>query len=279
MSTSIRTVALRDNREVPALGLGTWRMGDDVRRRAEELRVIQSSIDLGMSLIDTAEIYGDGKSERLVGEAIAGRRDEVFLVTKVAPSHATRDGTIRACEASLKRLGTEAIDLYLLHWIGGTPVEETIAGFEKLRADGKIRGWGVSNFDTSDIADLPKNAACLADQVLYNPQSRGVEFSLLPECAKRGIAIMAYTPLGQNGRVLRSPVLAAVAERHEATVAQVALAWAMRHPDVIVIPKTSTLARLEENRGAADLILSQADLAEIDRGFSPPRSKRALEML
>jgi diketogulonate reductase-like aldo/keto reductase len=279
MSTSIRTVALRDNREVPALGLGTWRMGDDARRRAEELRVIQSSIDLGMSLIDTAEIYGDGKSERLVGEAIAGRRDEVFLVTKVAPSHATRDGTIRACEASLKRLGTEAIDLYLLHWIGGTPVEETIAGFEKLRAGGKIRGWGVSNFDTSDIANLPKNAACLADQVLYNPQSRGVEFSLLPECAKRGIAIMAYTPLGQNGRVLRSPVLAAVAERHEATVAQVALAWAMRHPDVIVIPKTSTLARLEENRGAADLILSEADLAEIDRGFSPPRSKRALEML
>jgi diketogulonate reductase-like aldo/keto reductase len=279
MSTSIRTVALRDNREVPALGLGTWRMGDDARRRAEELRVIQRSIDLGMTLIDTAEIYGDGKSERLVGEAIAGRRDEVFLVTKVAPSHATRDGTIRACEASLKRLGTEAVDLYLLHWIGGTPVEETIAGFEKLRADGKIRGWGVSNFDTSDIIDLPKNAACLADQVLYNPQSRGVEFSLLPECTKRGIAIMAYTPLGQNGRVLRSPVLAAVAERHEATVAQVAIAWVLRHPDVIVIPKTSTLARLEENRGAADLTLSDADLAEIDRGFSPPRSKRALEML
>jgi diketogulonate reductase-like aldo/keto reductase len=279
MSTSIRAVALRDKREVPALGLGTWRMGDDTRRRAEELRVIQRSIDLGMSLIDTAEIYGDGKSERLVGEAIAGRRDEVFLVTKVAPSHATRDGTIRACEASLKRLGTEAVDLYLLHWIGGTPVEETIAGFEKLRADGKIRGWGVSNFDTSDIARLPKNAVCLADQVLYNPQSRGVEFSLLPECAKRGIAIMAYTPLGQNGRVLRSPVLAAVAQRHDATVAQVALAWAMRHPDVIVIPKTSTLARLEENRGAADLTLTEADLAEIDRAFSPPRSKRALEML
>jgi diketogulonate reductase-like aldo/keto reductase len=279
MSTSIRAVALRDKREVPALGLGTWRMGDDTRRRAEELRVIQRSIDLGMSLIDTAEIYGDGKSERLVGEAIAGRRDEVFLVTKVAPSHATRDGTIRACEASLKRLGTEAVDLYLLHWIGGTPVEETIAGFEKLRADGKIRGWGVSNFDTSDIARLPKNAVCLADQVLYNPQSRGVEFSLLPECAKRGIAIMAYTPLGQNGRVLRSPVLAAVAQRHGATVAQVALAWAMRHPDVIVIPKTSTLARLEENRGAADLTLTEADLAEIDRAFSPPRSKRALEML
>jgi diketogulonate reductase-like aldo/keto reductase len=279
MSTSIRAVALRDKREVPALGLGTWRMGDDTRRRAEELRVIQRSIDLGMGLIDTAEIYGDGKSERLVGEAIAGRRDEVFLVTKVAPSHATRDGTIRACEASLKRLGTEAVDLYLLHWIGGTPVEETIAGFEKLRADGKIRGWGVSNFDTSDIARLPKNAVCLADQVLYNPQSRGVEFSLLPECAKRGIAIMAYTPLGQNGRVLRSPVLAAVAQRHDATVAQVALAWAMRHPDVIVIPKTSTLARLEENRGAADLTLTEADLAEIDRAFSPPRSKRALEML
>jgi diketogulonate reductase-like aldo/keto reductase len=278
MSDAIRRVTLADGRSVPALGLGTWRMGDDGRRRAEEIRVVQRAIDLGMTLIDTAEIYGDGKSERLVGEAIKSRRDEVFLVTKVAPSHATRDGTIRACEASLKRLGTETVDLYLLHWIGGTPVAETFEGFERLRSQGKIRGWGVSNFDTDDLAELG-DTPCLANQVLYNPQSRGIEFDLIPACASQKIAVMAYTPLGQNGRVLRSPALAAIAERHSATPAQVALAWAMRRPDIIAIPKTSTLARLEENRGAADLRLEEADLADIDRSFSPPRSKRGLEML
>jgi diketogulonate reductase-like aldo/keto reductase len=275
----MRTVSLPDGRTMPVLGLGTWKMGEDRARAAEEVRVVQRALDLGISLLDTAEIYASGGSERIVGEAIRGRRDQVFLVTKVAPSNASRQGTIRACEASLKRLGTEVIDLYLLHWIGGTPLAQTIEAFERLKADGKIRAWGVSNFDTDDMEHIPAEAQCSADQVLYNPQSRGIEFSLLPLCQSRGIPIMAYTPLGQSGRVLNHAAIAAVAKRHDATPAQVALAWGIRHPGVVTIPKTATLARVEENLGAVALTLTSADLREIDDAFPPPRSKRALEMI
>jgi diketogulonate reductase-like aldo/keto reductase len=275
----MRSVRLPDGRDMPVLGLGTWKMGEDRARAAEEIRVVQHALDIGISLLDTAEIYANGGSERIVGEAIAGRRDAVFLVTKVAPSNASRQGTIHACEASLKRLGTEVIDLYLLHWIGGTPVAQTIEAFERLRADGKIRAWGVSNFDAEDMEHMPAGAQCSANQVLYNPQTRGIEFSLLPHCQSRGIPIMAYTPLGQSGRVLKNAAIAAVAERHDATAAQVALAWGIRQPGVVTIPKTATLARVDENLGALKLTLTEADLHEIDEAFPPPRNKRALEMI
>ena len=275
----MRNVRLPDGRAMPVMGLGTWKMGEDRARAAEEADVVRRALDLGITLIDTAEIYANGGSERVVGAAIKGRRDSVFLVTKVAPSHATRQGTIRACEASLKRLGTEVIDLYLLHWPGGTPLRDTIAGFESLQAEGKIKAWGVSNFDIADMEDMPETAQCSANQVLYNPQSRGIEFSLLPYCQDHGIPVMAYTPLGQSGRVLKNAAIAAIAARHHATPAQVALAWGIRHPGVVTIPKTATLARLDENLGAVSLELTEADLREIDQAFPPPRMKRGLEMI
>jgi diketogulonate reductase-like aldo/keto reductase len=275
----MRTVSLPGGAAMPVLGLGTWKMGEDRARAADEVRVVQRALDLGISLIDTAEIYASGGSERVVGEAVKGRRDSVFLVTKVAPSNASRRGTVRACEGSLKRLGTEVVDLYLLHWIGGTPVAETIEAFESLKAAGKIRAWGVSNFDTDDMEAIPAGAECSANQVLYNPQSRGIEFSLIPYCQSHAVPVMAYTPLGQSGRVLKNAVIAEIAKRHGATPAQVALAWGIRHPGVVTIPKTATLARVEENLGAADLTLTEADLAEIDKAFPPPRAKRGLEMI
>jgi diketogulonate reductase-like aldo/keto reductase len=275
----MRTVSLPDGRAMPVLGLGTWKMGEDRARAAEEVRVVQRALDLGISLLDTAEIYASGGSERVVGEAMKGRRDTVFLVTKVAPSNASRRGTIRACEASLKRLGTDVIDLYLLHWIGGTPIGETIEAFETLKADGKIRSWGVSNFDTDDMEAIPEGAECCANQVLYNPQSRGIEFNLIPYCQAHNVPVMAYTPLGQSGRVLNNAAIAAIAKRHDATPAQVALAWSIRLPGVVTIPKTATLARVEENLAAVTLSLTEADLSEIDRAFPPPRTKRGLEMI
>ena len=275
----MRSAHLPDGRELPVLGLGTWKMGETGARAADEVRVLRRALDLGISLIDTAEIYASGGSEQVVGEAIQGRRDEVFLVSKVAPRNASRRGTIRACEASLKRLGTDVIDLYLLHWIGGTPLAETIAAFEALKADGKIRAWGVSNFDTGDMEEMPAGAQCGANQVLYNPQARGIEFSLIPYCQAHGVPIMAYTPLGEGGRVLKHPVVAEIAKRHGATPAQVALAWGIRLPGVVTIPKTATLARVEENLGAVRLTLTEADLADIDQAFPPPRTKRSLEMI
>lgn len=275
----IRTVTLPAGGAMPVMGLGTWHFGEDKRAAANEVRVIQRALDLGITLIDTAEIYGQGGSERVVGEAIQDRRDGLFLVSKVAPSHADRAGTVQACEASLKRLGTDHLDLYLLHWRGGVPLPETIAAFEQLKAQGKIKAWGVSNFDVDDMEDMPQGGQCSANQVLYNPQSRGVEFSLLPYCQSRGIPIMAYTPFGQSGRVLRHPAIAAVAKRHNATPGQVVLAWGIRHSGVVTIPKTATYERVEENLGALKITLSEGDLAEIDQAFPPPRRKRALEML
>jgi diketogulonate reductase-like aldo/keto reductase len=244
---------------------------------------IRLGIDLGMTLIDTAEMYGNGGAEEVVAQAAIGQRDKLFIVSKVYPHNASRTGVPAACERSLKRLNTDRIDLYLLHWRGSHPLAETVAAFEKLKAAGKIRYWGVSNLDVDDMEELlgvPDGGTCTADQVLYHPNSRGIEHDLLPWCAQKGIPIMAYSPLGHDaGRLLRSPALAAVAKRHAVTPAQVALAWGMRHPHVISIPKASSLAHVRENAAAADLVLSEADLMEIDRAHPPPTAKRPLDLL
>lgn len=278
----MRTVRLPDGTQVPQLGQGTWKMGERGADRRAEADALRCGIDLGMTLIDTAEMYAEGGSEEVVAQAIAGRREEVFLVSKVYPHNASARGTPAACARSLKRLGTDRIDLYLLHWRGGTPLEETVEAFEALRAQGKILRWGVSNFDTDDmeeVASLPEGAACATDQVLYNPDARGIEFDLLPWCARAGMPVMAYSPVGQGGRLLRSAALKEIAARHGVTAAQVALAWAMRHPHVIAIPKAASAAHVAENAAAASLALTQADLSAIDAAFAPPRRKQSLEML
>lgn len=273
----MRTIDLPDGRGLPVMGLGTWRMGEAGSDTKAEVRVIQKALDVGISLLDTAEIYANGGSERVVGEAIRGRRDSAFIVSKVAPSHASRRGTVSACEASLSRLGIETLDLYLLHWRGSVAPSETVEAFETLKAQGKIRAWGVSNFDVEDMAALVPG--CAANQVLYNPQSRGIEFNLLPWCERAGIPIMAYTPLGQHGVVLNSPAIKRVAGRHGATPGQVALAWGLRQPGVVSIPKTGNPARVEVNLGALEIRLTAEDLAEIDAAFPPPRKAVPLEML
>jgi diketogulonate reductase-like aldo/keto reductase len=278
---SIPSVRLPAGDEVPALGLGTWNMGEDPRRAAKEIAALQLGIDLGMTLVDTAEMYGDGLTEDLVGRALAGRRDKVFLVSKVLPSNATRTGTIAACERSLKRLKCEHIDLYLLHWRGPTPLARTIEAFEQLIAAGKIRRWGVSNFDPGDMENLlgaAGGAAVQTNQVLYNPSRRGIEFDLLPECRARKIPIMAYSPVEQ-GRILKDRTLVDIGKRHQATPAQVALAWAMRDGHVIAIPKAADESHVRDNRAALDVELTAQDLADIDRVFPPPRKARPLEML
>ncbi len=266
----------------PVIGQGTWKMGERGADRSAEAAALRLGLDLGLRLIDTAEMYADGGSEEVVAEAILGRRDEVFLVSKVFPHNASRKGVTVACERSLRRLRTDRIDLYLLHWRGDVPLSETIAGFEALREAGKIGAWGVSNFDPHDLAELERTRhghGCATNQILYNPDHRGVEFDLLQHCAARDMPVMAYSPVGQGGRLLRSPVLGAVARRHGATPAQVALAWALRHPQVMVIPKAATAAHVALNAGAAGLALSEQDLAEIDLAFPPPRQAQALAML
>ena len=276
-----RSIKLPSGISVPMLGQGTWCMGDDRSRRSEELRALQVGLDLGMTLIDTAEMYGDGASEDLVGEAIIGRRDEVFLVSKVLPSNAGTADTIAACERSLRWLHTDRIDLYLLHWRSGTPLAETLAGFETLVRAGKIRHWGVSNFDLADMEELlglPGGANVQTNQVLYNLSRRGIEFDLLPWSRERAIPVMAYSPIEQ-GRLLNHPELRAIAVRHGATPAQVALAWLLRQEGVIVIPKAATPAHVQENRAALDLDLSEQDLAEIERAFPAPVRRQPLEML
>ena len=276
----MRTLRLPDGTEVPVLGQGTWRIGEGERPRKAEADALRLGIDLGMSLIDTAEMYGEGTSEEVVGDAIAGQRDRVFLVTKVYPHNATRRGTAAACDRSLKRLRTEHIDLYLLHWMGSAPLSETVGEFEKLKAAGKIRAWGVSNLDTDDMEDLAAvSPACAATQVLYNPEHRGIEFDLLPWCAGRAMPVMAYSPVGQGGRLLRAPALAQIAARHNATPAQIAIAWSLRHPGVISIPKAGDAAHVRLNAAAAGIELTAADLAEIDAAYPPPRRKQSLAML
>ncbi|MFE2376757.1 aldo/keto reductase [Streptomyces sp. NPDC059398] len=276
--TAVRTVTLPSGAAVPALGQGTWHMGDDPARRSGELTALRRGIDLGMTLIDTAEMYGSGAAEELVGEAIRGRRDEVFLVSKVLPSNADARGTVKACRASLRRLGTDRIDLYLLHWPGGVPLAETVEAFEALVADGSIGSWGVSNFDVDDLDGLPGGARPQTDQVLYNLTRRGPEHALLPRCRELSVPVMAYSPVEQ-GRLLGHQALGAVAAAQGSTPAQVALAWVLRHENVIAIPKASSAAHVEENRAALDLRLTDEDLRALDGAFPPPAGRGTLEML
>jgi diketogulonate reductase-like aldo/keto reductase len=278
---ALRTTKLPSGEAVPVLGQGTWQMGEKPAQRKDEIAALRLGLELGMKLFDTAEMYGDGAAEKLVGEVIAGRRDEVFLVSKVLPQHATRKGTIAACEGSLRRLGVEQLDLYLLHWRGGVPLEETLEGFEALIQTEKIRYWGVSNFDLPDMDELvalPGGSDVTTDQVLYNLTRRGIEYDLLPWCREQDLPIMAYSPIEQ-GRLLDDPELKKIAARHHATPSQVALAWVLREDGVIAIPKAGRPAHVRENRAALDLQLSKADLAALDRAFLPPTEKRPLEMI
>lgn len=274
----MRTLRLGDGDAVPVAGQGTWHMGEDSAERSHEVAALRLGIELGMTLIDTAEMYGEGGAEEVVGEAIRNRRDRVFLVSKVYPHNASRKGVPEACERSLRRLGTECIDLYLLHWRGQYPLAETVEAFERLKEQGKIRRWGVSNFDLADMHEL--NApACATNQVLYNPGERGIEFDLLPWCQAQGMPVMAYCPLGQGGQLLRNPAIVEVARRHGAQPAQVALAWSLRQPGVLVIPKSSNPTHLRANASAAEIELSAEDLAILDAAFPPPAHHQPLQMV
>ncbi|MFD5827016.1 aldo/keto reductase [Lentzea sp. NPDC060358] len=273
------TVQLPSGESIPALGMGTWMMAEDFARRDEEVAALRAGLDEGLSLIDTAEMYGGGSAESLVGEAIAGRRDEVFLVSKVLPGNASAAGAVRACEESLRRLGTDRLDLYLLHWRGRFPLADTLEGFAALTEAGKIRHWGVSNLDLADLRELTAlPGSCQTNQILYNLTRRGPEHDLLPWQAGAGIPVMAYSPVEQ-GRLLDSPVLASVARRHGATAAQVALAWVLRLPFVTAIPKAGTVEHVRDNARATGLVLTEEDLAELDRAFPAPAGPRPLEML
>ena len=276
----MKTVTLPDGTTVPALGQGTWHMGQDGREAKREADSLRLGLDLGLSLIDTAEMYAEGGAESVVAEAMAGRRDEVFLVTKVYPHNASRKGLPAALERSLTRLKTEVVDLYLLHWRGSVPLADTVEAMERMRAAGKIRHWGVSNLDVDDLEELgPALADCATDQVLYNLENRGIEFDLLPFCRQRRMPVMAYTPLGQAGRMLRDAALGQVARRHGATPAQIALAWTMRGGGVISIPKASAPDHVRLNAAARDIVLTDDDEAALDTAFPPPRRKRSLAML
>jgi len=281
MTAELPMVTLPGGERVPALGQGTWHMGETRRRMAEEAAAVRLGIDLGMTLIDTAEMYGNGGAEEMVANAAEGLRDDLFIVSKVYPHNASRTGVVAACERSLQRLRTDRIDLYLLHWRGSIPFAETLEGFERLLREGKIRHYGVSNFDRADMAEwvaLKGGETVSADQVLYNLSRRSPEWDLVPWCRERGIAIMAYTPLGQ-GSLLRDRTLAEIARRRNATPAQVALAWLLRQQGMIVIPKAARLEHVRDNRGALDVVLTQEDLAVLDRAFPPPRVKSSLGML
>jgi diketogulonate reductase-like aldo/keto reductase len=278
---NLPTVTLPSGEKVPQLGQGTWHMGESARMRKAEVEALKLGLELGLKLIDTAEMYGDGVAEGIVAEAIQGRRDECFIVTKVLPENSTRAGTIAACERSLKRLKTDRVDLYLLHWRGRPKLEETLAGFEALIQAGAIRSWGVSNFDIEDMEELcalQGGTECATNQVLYNLRRRGIEASLLPWCRSHSIPIMAYSPIEQ-GRLLRDRTLTAVAIRHRATPAQIALAFVLRQTGMMVIPKTASEAHVRENRAAFNIRLTEADFAELDHAFPPPKGPRPLELL
>jgi diketogulonate reductase-like aldo/keto reductase len=277
----MRTVKLAAGERVPALGLGTWGYGEKRTARREEIATLQAALDLGVTLIDTAEMYGEGAAEQVIGEAIAGRRDEAFLVSKVYPHNATRTGTPAACERSLKRLRTDRIDLYLLHWRQDTPLEESVEALAALERAGKIRHWGVSNLDLSDMRelwDLTDGHGVQTNQLLYNLTRRGIEWDLLPWLRERRIPVMAYSPIEQ-GRLVRHRGLTDFAKRQGMTPAQAALAWLAAKDDVIVIPKTARVERLKENLGALEVQLTPEQLAALDRLFAPPKCPRPLEML
>jgi diketogulonate reductase-like aldo/keto reductase len=272
-------VRARSGASLPSLGMGTWRMGENDAERADEVSALKYGLDLGMTLVDTAEMYGQGGAEEVVAEAIEGRRDEVVLVSKVLPSNASYDGTLRACERSLRRLKTDRVDLYLLHWPGDHPLEETLAAFATLVDEGKVVHYGVSNFDLDEMArseGLRGGRAVAANQVLYNLQRRGIERNLLPWCAGRDVAIMAYSPLDQ-GRLRIADALRDVGRRHGATPAQIALAWTMRHDHVISIPKAARRDHVRDNVRAADIVLTEEDLADLDRAYPVPKRDVPLE--
>jgi len=276
----MQTISFPDGTAVPALGQGTWMMGERPDRRPAEIAALREGIDLGLTLIDTAEMYADGAAERVVGEAITGRRDGVFLVSKAYPQNASARRLRSACEASLRRLGTDRLDLYLLHWRGNVPLAETVDAMEALVAAGLIARWGVSNLDADDMEELAAagGTACATNQILYNLTRRGPEFDLIPWLERRRIPVMAYSPVEQ-GRLLDHRALDEVASRHDASPAQVALAWLMTRPGVLPIPKAASIAHVRDNRAAMDLVLTQADIATLERAFPAPTGRRPLEML
>ncbi|MGH6862343.1 MAG: aldo/keto reductase [Phyllobacterium sp.] len=281
MPAPIPSVRLPSGLELPVLGQGTWYMGEDRRERTREVEALRSGIDLGMNLIDTAEMYADGGAEQVVGEAVKGQREDVLLVSKVMPTNASRQGTILACERSLERLQTDRIDLYLLHWRGRFALEETIAAFEDLVQAGKIRNWGVSNFDTDDMEELValvKGRAVAANQVLYNLQRRGPEFDLLPWCRERNVALMAYSPIEQ-GRLLKHPVIAGIAREWQTTPAVIGLAWVLSQSGVIAIPKSSNPVHIAENRTAVDIKFTPVQMDLLNAAFKRPERKVPLAML
>ena len=277
----MKSVTLPSGEAVPALGLGTWHMGEHPRARADEVGIVQLALDLGVTLIDTAEMYGDGGAEEIAGEALAGRRDKAFLVSKVYPHNASRHGAVAACDRSLRRLQTDRIDLYLLHWLGGVPLVETLEAFQALQQAGKIRYYGVSNLGLPEMRqlwDIAGGQAVATDQLLYNLARRGIEWDLLPWLRQRRVPIMAYSPIEQ-GRLLRDRKLVDFAAAHGMTPAQAALAWLLAQDDMIVIPKTTRPERLRENIGALEITLSSDQQAELDRLFPPPSGPSELEML
>lgn len=277
----MRTIRLPSGLEMPVLGLGTWRMGELGRYHEAEVTALRHGLDLGISLIDTAEMYGEGGAEKVVAEAIKGCREQVFLVSKVYPHNASRQRMIEACEQSLQRLKTDYLDLYLLHWRGSVPLSETLEVFQSLKQAGKIREYGVSNFDVGDlekVVSLPGGDAIATNQVLYNLTRRGIEWDLLPWCRQHKMPIMAYSPVEQ-GRLLSHRALQAVAHQRGVTAAQIAIAWLLNQEDVIVIPKSSSLAHVEENYAALDIRLSPEELSQLDEAFPPPASRIALEVL
>jgi diketogulonate reductase-like aldo/keto reductase len=277
----MQTVTLPSGERVPALSQGAWRMGENQAARAEEIATLRLGLDLGLTLIDTAEMYGEGRAEELIGEVIEGRREEVFLTSKVYPHNASREGAVAACERSLKRLRTDYIDLYLLHWRGRVPLTETMEGFMGLHQAGKIRYYGVSNFDRADMQELwsvPGGSGIAANQLLYNLTRRGIEHGLVPWLREQHVPIMAYSPIEQ-ARLIRNPTLVDFAQANGMTPAQAALAWLLSHEDVIAIPKTSRRERLKENVGALDHHLTAAQLEELDRLFPAPTRPDRLEML
>ena len=281
MASPMPMVELPSGDRIPALGQGTWHFAEVRARRAAEIAALRHGLDLGMNLIDTAEMYADGGAEHLVGEAIAGRRDEVFLVSKVLPQHATRDGTARACQASLRRLNTDRLDLYLLHWAGPIPLAETIEAFLALQGAGLIRNWGVSNFDVPDMQELlstPGGPDLAANQVLYNLSRRAPEFSLFPICREAGVPVMAYSPIEQ-GRIIGNAVLRDMAARRNASPVQIALAWVLRMDGLCAIPRASTPEHVYENRAALEIELTRDELAALGAEFPPPLHARPLEML
>ena len=276
----MKHVTLPGGEVVPSMGQGTWKIGERAERRSDEIAALRAGVELGMTLVDTAEMYGDGAAEVLICEALGERRDELFLVSKAYPQNASRSRLTGACEASLKRLGTDRLDLYLLHWRGSVPLAETVEAMKALKSAGKIRHWGVSNLDTDDMEELVAAGGhgCVTDQILYNLLRRGPELDLLPWLAQHKVPVMAYSPVEQ-GRLTSHPALDKVAAQVGATPAQVALAWTLRHDGLIAIPKASSIAHVRENRAAADIVLSDADLATLDAAFPRPASRRPLEML